>query len=247
MRARRGRRGRHAGSGGIPWSTPVATEALDADLFVAGPERPLVDGLADRLRAQGKLVFGPGADGARLEGSRACMKEIVKVADVDATSSQPAAVGRTISGTSRPRSAIDCASCRRAPRRARARCRARGSRQGETQLPRDWGTDGHDGPPSGCGVSDAIRPRAASCELRAGACRGHGRRRVGRGSAAARACGASRRGTDATASPPVRATDAPGEATELWRQACRVIQMLLASTGPAAGGAAPTRAFSRCR
>jgi phosphoribosylamine--glycine ligase len=71
------------GNGGIPWSTPVPPEQLDADLFVIGPERPLVDGLADRLRAQGKLVFGPGADGARLEGSKAWMKEIVKVAGVD--------------------------------------------------------------------------------------------------------------------------------------------------------------------
>jgi len=50
---------------------------LDADLFVIGPEAPLVDGLADRLRAQGKRVFGPGADGARLEGSKAWMKAVL--------------------------------------------------------------------------------------------------------------------------------------------------------------------------
>ena len=47
-----------------------------------GPEAPLVDGLADRLRAQGKLVFGPGADGARLEGSKAWMKEVLVEAGV---------------------------------------------------------------------------------------------------------------------------------------------------------------------
>ena len=47
-----------------------------------GPEAPLVDGLADRLRAQGKLVFGPGADGARLEGSKAFMKELLAEAGV---------------------------------------------------------------------------------------------------------------------------------------------------------------------
>ena len=35
-------------------------EELDADLYVIGPEAPLVDGLADRLRARGALVFGPG-------------------------------------------------------------------------------------------------------------------------------------------------------------------------------------------
>ena len=42
-----------------------------------GPEAPLVDGLADRLRAEGKLVFGPGADGAQLEGSKAWMKQVL--------------------------------------------------------------------------------------------------------------------------------------------------------------------------
>jgi len=55
-------------------STPA--EQLDADLFVVGPEAPLVDGLADRLRARGCLVFGPGADGAKLEGSKTFMKQM---------------------------------------------------------------------------------------------------------------------------------------------------------------------------
>ena len=58
-----------------------ATE-LEADLFVIGPEAPLVDGLADRLRAQGKVVVGPGVDGARLEGSKAYMKEFLTAAGV---------------------------------------------------------------------------------------------------------------------------------------------------------------------
>jgi phosphoribosylamine--glycine ligase len=57
-------------------------EAIDADLFVIGPEQPLVDGLADRLRADRRLVFGPGADGARLEGSKAFMKEVLSEARV---------------------------------------------------------------------------------------------------------------------------------------------------------------------
>lgn len=47
-----------------------------------GPEVPLVEGLADELRAAGKLVFGPGADGARLEGSKTWMKEVVTAAGV---------------------------------------------------------------------------------------------------------------------------------------------------------------------
>ncbi len=35
-------------------------ERVEADLWVIGPEAPLVDGLADRIRARGGLVFGPG-------------------------------------------------------------------------------------------------------------------------------------------------------------------------------------------
>jgi phosphoribosylamine--glycine ligase len=64
------------GNPGIPGSTSQPPEEIDADLVVVGPEAPLVDGLADRLRAAGRLVFGPGADGARLEGSKTWMKEL---------------------------------------------------------------------------------------------------------------------------------------------------------------------------
>jgi phosphoribosylamine---glycine ligase len=63
-------------------SVPTPPEEIDADLYVIGPEAPLVDGLADRLRAAGRLVFGPGADGARLEGSKAFMKEVLAEASV---------------------------------------------------------------------------------------------------------------------------------------------------------------------
>jgi phosphoribosylamine--glycine ligase len=52
----------------------VPPEWIDADLWVIGPEQPLVEGLADRIRGRGRLVFGPGADGARLEGSKVWMK-----------------------------------------------------------------------------------------------------------------------------------------------------------------------------
>ena len=55
---------------------------IDADLYVVGPEAPLVDGLADRLRSAGRRVVGPGADGARLEGSKAFMKEVLAAAGV---------------------------------------------------------------------------------------------------------------------------------------------------------------------
>ncbi len=64
--------------------TCVASPASEiaADLVVVGPEQPLVDGLADELRAQGKAVVGPGAAGARLEGSKAYMKEFLHTAGV---------------------------------------------------------------------------------------------------------------------------------------------------------------------
>ena len=61
---------------------PGPPELLRADLYVIGPEAPLVDGLADRLRAAGRLVFGPGADGARLEGSKVWMKDLLAEAGV---------------------------------------------------------------------------------------------------------------------------------------------------------------------
>ncbi len=70
------------GNPGIPGSAAVPPEEVDADLFVVGPEAPLVDGLADRLRGAGQLVFGPGADGARLEGSKAWMKDLLAAAAV---------------------------------------------------------------------------------------------------------------------------------------------------------------------
>jgi phosphoribosylamine--glycine ligase len=62
--------------------TDAPASEIGADLFVIGPEAPLVEGLADRLRADGRLVFGPGADGARLEGSKAWMKQVLADAGV---------------------------------------------------------------------------------------------------------------------------------------------------------------------
>ena len=66
---------------GLTCVTTLALE-LNADLFVIGPDQPVVDGLADQLRAQGKTVFGPGVDGAQLEGSKAFMKDFLAAAGV---------------------------------------------------------------------------------------------------------------------------------------------------------------------
>ncbi len=52
------------------------------DLVVAGPEAPLVAGLADALAAAGIACFGPVAAGARLEGSKAFCKEVMEAAGV---------------------------------------------------------------------------------------------------------------------------------------------------------------------
>ena len=60
----------------------VVESVEDADLVVIGPEAPLSDGLADELRIQGKTVFGPGKDGARLEWSKAWMKEVLAGAGI---------------------------------------------------------------------------------------------------------------------------------------------------------------------
>jgi phosphoribosylamine--glycine ligase len=46
------------------------------DLVVVGPEAPLVDGLADTLRAQGISVFGPSRAAAQLEGSKGFTKDL---------------------------------------------------------------------------------------------------------------------------------------------------------------------------
>ena len=70
------------GSAGIEGSTAEPATSIDADLYVIGPEVPLVNGLADELRASGHYVFGPGTDGALLEASKAWMKDLVHAAGV---------------------------------------------------------------------------------------------------------------------------------------------------------------------
>jgi phosphoribosylamine---glycine ligase len=55
---------------------------LDADLVVVGPEAPLVAGVADAVREAGIPCFGPSAQAAALEGSKAFAKEVMAAAGV---------------------------------------------------------------------------------------------------------------------------------------------------------------------
>ncbi|MFA5919005.1 MAG: phosphoribosylamine--glycine ligase [Candidatus Nanopelagicaceae bacterium] len=56
--------------------------ALDVDLVVIGPEAPLVNGVADVLRANGFATFGPSMAAAQLEGSKTFAKEVMNDAGV---------------------------------------------------------------------------------------------------------------------------------------------------------------------
>ena len=56
--------------------------SLGAELVVVGPEGPLVAGVADELRHAGIAVFGPGRDAARIEGSKAFAKDVMRAAGV---------------------------------------------------------------------------------------------------------------------------------------------------------------------
>jgi phosphoribosylamine--glycine ligase len=71
------------------------------DLTMVGPEVPLALGLADRLRADGRLVFGPSASAARIEASKAFAKEIMRRAKV------PTATSRTFAKMDEALSYVD--------------------------------------------------------------------------------------------------------------------------------------------
>ena len=65
---------------------PVAVadlaDRVDANLVVIGPEDPCVAGVVDAVEARGRLAFGPRAAAARLEGSKAWMKDVLVAAGV---------------------------------------------------------------------------------------------------------------------------------------------------------------------
>jgi phosphoribosylamine--glycine ligase len=65
-----------------------AADMHGIDLTVVGPEVPLARGLADRLRAEGRAVFGPSAAAARLEASKAFSKEVMASAGIPTAASR---------------------------------------------------------------------------------------------------------------------------------------------------------------
>ncbi len=78
----------NAGTASVARNVPIAAKDVAGlvklavservDLVVVGPEDPLCDGLADKLRAKDVRVFGPGAKGAKLEGSKVFAKELLE-------------------------------------------------------------------------------------------------------------------------------------------------------------------------
>lgn len=77
----------NAGIASVAECVPIGAENIEAlvtfatdsaiDFVVVGPEAPLVDGLADRIKEAGIKVFGPSAAAAQLEGSKAYMKDML--------------------------------------------------------------------------------------------------------------------------------------------------------------------------
>lgn len=77
---------------------PIAADDLDRladaadmhgiDLTVIGPEVPLARGLADRLRAEGRAVFGPSAAAAQIEASKAFAKDVMAAARIPTAASR---------------------------------------------------------------------------------------------------------------------------------------------------------------
>jgi phosphoribosylamine--glycine ligase len=75
-----------------------------ADLTVVGPEAPLVAGLVDALEAEGLSAFGPSGEAARIEGSKAFAKELMRDAGI------PTAAWVEFTSYEEAEAQMDCAS-----------------------------------------------------------------------------------------------------------------------------------------
>jgi phosphoribosylamine--glycine ligase len=86
------------GTAQIADNLPIPADDLDRvadaadmhgiDLTVVGPEIPLARGLADRLRAEGRAVFGPSAAAAQIEASKDFAKRVMAAAGVRTAASR---------------------------------------------------------------------------------------------------------------------------------------------------------------
>jgi phosphoribosylamine--glycine ligase len=84
-----------------PGGAATVAAEVGADLVVIGPEVPLVAGEADAVREAGFACFGPSADAAVLEGSKAFAKDVMAAADV------PTAESRTCVSAAEVAAALD--------------------------------------------------------------------------------------------------------------------------------------------
>jgi phosphoribosylamine---glycine ligase len=86
------------GTAELATNLPIPADDLDRladaadmhgiDLTVVGPEVPLARGLADRLRAEGRAVFGPSAAAAQIEASKAFAKDVMSAAGIPTAASR---------------------------------------------------------------------------------------------------------------------------------------------------------------
>jgi phosphoribosylamine--glycine ligase len=84
-----------------PGGAATVAAEVGADLVVIGPEVPLVAGEADAVREAGFACFGPSADAAVLEGSKAFAKDVMAAAGV------PTAESRTCVSAAEVAAALD--------------------------------------------------------------------------------------------------------------------------------------------
>jgi len=75
-------------------------EEKEIDLTVVGPEAPLVEGVADLFRSNGRRIIGPSAAAARLEGSKVFAKQFMEKAGI------PTARFRAVDGPAEARAVL---------------------------------------------------------------------------------------------------------------------------------------------
>ena len=82
----------NAGIGAIAECLPIAATAIEElatfaaqnhiALTVVGPEAPLMAGIVDRFESMGLPIFGPSAEPARIEGSKAFAKDLMRISGI---------------------------------------------------------------------------------------------------------------------------------------------------------------------